>query len=75
MQYVKHTYEYKCVYEEYNTLITIQSWVIITVKKVSCNNSSSYNNSTQNVGEIVPLGGLKYIRIITAHKMLMKWNP
>ena len=44
-------------------------------KKVSCQNSSSYNNSTQNVGEIEPLGGLKYIGIITAHKMLMKLNP
>ena len=26
MQYVKHTYEYKCVYEEYNTLITIPTF-------------------------------------------------
>ena len=36
-------------------------------KKVSCHNSSSYNNSTQNVGEIEPLGGHKLVRLINAH--------
>ncbi len=29
MQYIKHTYEYKCVYEEYNTLITISLRALI----------------------------------------------
>jgi len=31
MQYLKHTYEYKSGYKEYNTLITIVGW---EVKKI-----------------------------------------
>ncbi len=54
--------------------ITEQSWVIITIKK-RCPTSSYYNNSTQNVGEIEPLGGLKYVREITAHKIVMTLYP
>jgi len=44
-------------------------------KKVSCPKITPNNNSTQNVGEIEPLGGLKYVRIITAHKMLVRLIP